>query len=213
MTTATAPSRTAIVAADPQRRVLPGVLMPHTAARPSRCQTISPVDPESLSADWQRALDAAGRALRAAGDSLPAWELRDRRVALAREIETNGGALRALREVHDSRRPGCPLLPSRTRCSASRRRCAPASSMSRESSRTAPACMPGRGARCSTTSCRAWVRRRIGTSSRSIAMRTIARTSRGAPGSMGSIRSSAAVESRSPKDARTIRATPTPRTA
>jgi beta-phosphoglucomutase-like phosphatase (HAD superfamily) len=54
------------------------------------------MDPESVSADWQRALDAAGNALRAADDSLPAWELRDRRVALASEIGTTAAALRGL---------------------------------------------------------------------------------------------------------------------
>lgn len=94
--TATARSRT---------RIRPRNL---TAVRPARRSDVPPRerfepspgypprDLESLSADWQRALDAAGRALRAAGDSLPAWELRDRRAALARETERTVLALRAL---------------------------------------------------------------------------------------------------------------------
>src|SRR5262245_16968988 len=55
-----------------------------------------PVDLEALSGGWQRALDAAGRALGAAGQSLPAAEVRDRRVALARETEQTAEALREL---------------------------------------------------------------------------------------------------------------------
>ena len=55
-----------------------------------------PIDLESLSAGWQRALDAAASALEAAGGSLPASELQDRRFALAREAETTAAALREL---------------------------------------------------------------------------------------------------------------------
>lgn len=54
------------------------------------------VDLERLSARWQRALDAAGSALGAAGESLPASEIRDRRAALAREAERTASSLREL---------------------------------------------------------------------------------------------------------------------
>jgi HAD superfamily hydrolase (TIGR01509 family) len=67
----------------------------------------SPVDLELLSARWQRALDAAGSALEAAGDSLPASELRDRRVTLARESETTAASLR---ELARGRRQPAPWL-------------------------------------------------------------------------------------------------------
>ena len=40
---------------------------------------------ESLSAGWQRAFEAAGRALRAAAESLPGAEIRERETALRRE--------------------------------------------------------------------------------------------------------------------------------
>jgi beta-phosphoglucomutase-like phosphatase (HAD superfamily) len=69
-----------------------------------------PIDLEALSAEWQRALDAAGRALSAAGDALPASELRDRRVALTRESEQTAIALREL--ARDGRQPA-PWLFSR----------------------------------------------------------------------------------------------------
>src|SRR6188474_152497 len=110
VTTATAPSRTAVrgrgsAAARTARR--PDASYPaRSRAAPDR----QPRDPESLSADWQRALDAAGRALQAAGDSLPAWELRDRRVALTREIERTAGALRAL--PRGAREPAPWLSPA-----------------------------------------------------------------------------------------------------
>jgi beta-phosphoglucomutase-like phosphatase (HAD superfamily) len=68
------------------------------------------VDLEALSADWQRALDAAGSALRAAGESLPASELRDRRAALADETETTAAALREL--ARGGRRPAPWLSPT-----------------------------------------------------------------------------------------------------
>jgi HAD superfamily hydrolase (TIGR01509 family) len=68
------------------------------------------VDLELLSANWQRALDAAGSALRAAGDSLPAWELRDRRVALTRETVTIATALREL--ARGGRQPAPWLSPT-----------------------------------------------------------------------------------------------------
>lgn len=102
--TATAPNRTGV-----RRR---GSTDIRPAARPSNVPRRERFEPslehqardlESLSADWQRALDAAGRALRAAGESLPPWELRDRQVALARETERTALALRAL-----SRSPGQP---------------------------------------------------------------------------------------------------------
>jgi hypothetical protein len=59
-----------------------------------------PVDLEALNVGWRRALDAAACALRAASDALPAPELRDRQVALAREIERTALALRALDALH-----------------------------------------------------------------------------------------------------------------
>ncbi|HVR13284.1 MAG TPA: HAD family phosphatase [Gaiellaceae bacterium] len=69
-----------------------------------------PVDLESLSADWQRALDAAGSALRAAGESLPEWELRDRSGALARETEATAAMLREL--ARGGRQPAPWLSPT-----------------------------------------------------------------------------------------------------
>ena len=62
----------------------------------ARRATRRPVDVEALNVGWRRALDAAACALRAASDALPAPELRDRQVALAREIEQTALALRAL---------------------------------------------------------------------------------------------------------------------
>jgi HAD superfamily hydrolase (TIGR01509 family) len=67
------------------------------------------MDLELLSAGWQRALDAAGRALRAAGESLPPSELRDRRVALIRESERTALALREL--ARGGRQPAPWLSP------------------------------------------------------------------------------------------------------
>ena len=94
MTTATAPVR-----ADARSRGSTAAVPTRVVQHPERSELSpdhQPVDLESLSANWQRALDAAGSALRAAGDSLPAWELRDRRAALARETETTVAALREL---------------------------------------------------------------------------------------------------------------------
>jgi HAD superfamily hydrolase (TIGR01509 family) len=68
------------------------------------------IDLELLSAHWQRALDAAGSALRAAGESLPASELRDRRGTLARETEATAAALRRL--AQDRRQPPPWLSPT-----------------------------------------------------------------------------------------------------
>ena len=76
---------------------------------PSRLRPDDPIDLELLSANWQRSLDAAGRALRAADDSLPASEVRDRRVALTREIERTALALREL--ARGGRRPAPWLSP------------------------------------------------------------------------------------------------------
>jgi hypothetical protein len=59
-----------------------------------------PFDLEALTVGWRRALDAAACALRAASNALPAPELRDRQVALAREIERTAVALRALDALH-----------------------------------------------------------------------------------------------------------------
>jgi beta-phosphoglucomutase-like phosphatase (HAD superfamily) len=68
-----------------------------------------PVDLELLSAHWQRALDAAGRALRAAGGSLPATEVRERQVALVRETERTAATLR---ELGRGRQPAPWLSPT-----------------------------------------------------------------------------------------------------
>jgi len=67
-------------------------------------------DLEALSARWQSALDAAGRALGAAGEYLPGPELRERRVALARETELTARALREL--ARGGREPAPWLSPS-----------------------------------------------------------------------------------------------------
>ena len=69
-----------------------------------------PIDLELLSAHWQQALDAAGRALRAAGDSLAAPELHERQAALVRETEKTNVALRAL--AQSGRRPAPWLSPT-----------------------------------------------------------------------------------------------------
>ena len=68
-----------------------------------------PVDLELLSAHWQRALDAAGTALRAAVGSLPATEVRERQVALVRETERTAGTLR---ELGRGRQPAPWLSPT-----------------------------------------------------------------------------------------------------
>jgi beta-phosphoglucomutase-like phosphatase (HAD superfamily) len=86
----------------PLRAVPPGQLVEASAGH-------EPIDLEALSARWQRALDAAGRALSAAGDALPASELHDRRVALTRETEQTATALRQL--ARDGRQPA-PWLSS-----------------------------------------------------------------------------------------------------
>ena len=105
MTTVTAPVRTRVRGSRPSPQVM----------TTSHDETLdpsgrSPVDLELLSARWQRALDAAGRALQAAGESLPASEVRDRRVALGRETETVGVALREL--ARGGRQPAPWLSPS-----------------------------------------------------------------------------------------------------
>ena len=110
MTNATVPSRkdrrgrkSAAAGADPSRDVA-------RRKQTEQAPVHHPVDLESLSANWQRALDAAGRALQAAaGDSLPPSELRDRRGALARETETTVAALRRL--SRDGRQPAPWLSP------------------------------------------------------------------------------------------------------
>jgi HAD superfamily hydrolase (TIGR01509 family) len=79
-------------------------------ARSEPTPSTRPRDLESLSAEWQRALDAAARALRAAGESLPASELRDRRVALAHETESTAAALHAL--AHGRGQPAPWLSPT-----------------------------------------------------------------------------------------------------
>jgi beta-phosphoglucomutase-like phosphatase (HAD superfamily) len=55
-----------------------------------------PIDLESVSADWQRAFDAAGSALRAATGSLPPAELHTRQRALVDEVGATAVALHAL---------------------------------------------------------------------------------------------------------------------
>lgn len=111
MTTATAPSRTGVRRRGPAEA---GAARRRGDApyseRPEPVPDDQPIDLESLSAGWQRALDAAGRALRTAGESLPAWELRDRRVALIRETERTALALRAL--PRSSREPAPWLSPT-----------------------------------------------------------------------------------------------------
>jgi beta-phosphoglucomutase-like phosphatase (HAD superfamily) len=110
VTTATAPSRRGV------RRhgsTTPGAARRRDVAdrKPFQPSPVhEPVDLEALSADWQRALDAAGSALRAAGESLPASELRDRRAALANETETTAAALREL--ARGGRRPAPWLSPT-----------------------------------------------------------------------------------------------------
>lgn len=110
MTTATAPGRPGVRGR--------GSTAPRAARRRESSDRtrfeLSPAGPlidlESLSADWQRALDAAASALRAAGESLPAGELRDRRAALVRETETTAAALRGL--ARGGRRPVPWLSPT-----------------------------------------------------------------------------------------------------
>lgn len=111
MTTATAPGRTGDRGRGPKaavtgrRRLVPYAERSEPSANPP------PVDLEFLSAGWQRALDAAGSALRAAAaDSLPSTELRDRQVALVRETETTAAALREL--AHDERQRAPWLSPT-----------------------------------------------------------------------------------------------------
>ena len=107
MTTATVPGR-AEARSRGHGAAVPTRVVQHEG-RPGLLPDHQPVDLESLSAEWQRALDAAGSALRAAGDSLPAWELRDRRAALARETETTAAALREL--ARGGRQPAPWLSP------------------------------------------------------------------------------------------------------
>ena len=95
MTTVTAPRRTGL-----RTRGTPAVVDAPTEAHVDA--SLEFVDLEALSSDWQRALDAAGRALGAAAESLPDSEVRERRVALARETEVTAAALL------DIARPGQP---------------------------------------------------------------------------------------------------------
>ena len=109
MTTATAPVRT-----DVRARVPRAAVRTAQVATPPDETFDGPVDSridlESLSARWQRALDAAAGALHAAADSLPASELRDRRVALARESDITAAALREL--ARGGRQPAPWLSPT-----------------------------------------------------------------------------------------------------
>jgi beta-phosphoglucomutase-like phosphatase (HAD superfamily) len=70
-----------------------------------------PVDPESLSAGWQRAFDAAASSLRAAGESLPASEVRGRQVALSEETRETARVLGELARM-DPRQPAPWLSPT-----------------------------------------------------------------------------------------------------
>ncbi len=110
MTTTAAPGRTSVRSRGPAAVVpaRPRLVSHRERSEPSEDR--QPLDLESLSAHWQRALDAAASALRAAGDSLSAWELRDRRAALARETETTATALREL--AHGGRQPAPWLSPT-----------------------------------------------------------------------------------------------------
>ena len=96
MTTATVSRRTRARrdgAVGPVARREPSGPMPNAHGVPPNG---APVDLELLSAHWQPALDAAGKAIGAAGDSLPASELRGRRAALVRETEATAAALREI---------------------------------------------------------------------------------------------------------------------
>ena len=88
-----APSRRARVRASAGRTARRRV--PHRR-RPAPSLDVRPIDVEAIAAGWQRAFEAAGSALRAAGASLPAGEIQGRRVALAREIARTEVALQAL---------------------------------------------------------------------------------------------------------------------
>ena len=109
MTTGTASRRT--------RARHPGPAGGHAARQPAVTEPEAvdvrpdhqPVDLEVLSAHWQRALDAAGSALRAAGDSLPVTEVRDRQLALVRETERTAATLR---ELGHGRQPAPWLSPT-----------------------------------------------------------------------------------------------------
>jgi HAD superfamily hydrolase (TIGR01509 family) len=87
-----------------RRRAIP----PRAAVTPAEAGPV--VDLEALSARWQQALDAARRALRAAGGSLPDVELRMRERDLARELESTAVALLEL--ARDERLPAPWLSPT-----------------------------------------------------------------------------------------------------
>ena len=182
MTTATAPSRTAVRTHGSTDAVARRPFVPLRALvepPPDR----QPIDLELLSAHWQQALDAAGSALRAAGDSLAAPELHERQAALVRETERTNVALRAL--AQSGRQPApwlspTPVTNTMLGLPATVRACLfDVEGVLTDSSRL----HAWAWGKCSTTSCPDWARPRDGTSSRSTAWRTIALTSRGAPGS------------------------------
>ena len=75
---------------------------PRISRSPDELQHAAAVDLESLSAGWQRALDAANGALRAAAAELPDSELRVRTTALRREQEE---VVQLLAEVAKESRP------------------------------------------------------------------------------------------------------------
>ena len=109
MTTATAPSRTAVRTHGSTDAVARRPFVPLRALVEPLLDR-QPIDLELLSAHWQQALDAAGSALRAAGDSLAAPELHERQAALVRETERTNVALRAL--AQSGRQPAPWLSPT-----------------------------------------------------------------------------------------------------
>jgi HAD superfamily hydrolase (TIGR01509 family) len=106
VTTATAPVATRAGDRTPRAARLPVVEKDRVAPASDG----EPIDLEALSAEWQRALDAAGRALAAADDSLPPRELHDRRLALAQETERTASFLREL--ARGGREPAPWLSPT-----------------------------------------------------------------------------------------------------
>ena len=111
MTTATAPSRTGVRRRGPAAAGTAKCRGVASRERPEPSPDDQPLDLESLSAKWQRALDAAGRALRAADDSLPPAELRDRQVALVHETKRTATALRELARGSRQPEPWLSLTP------------------------------------------------------------------------------------------------------
>jgi beta-phosphoglucomutase-like phosphatase (HAD superfamily) len=96
----------------PGARVVPARREVVPSGAPSEASTPDPqpIDLESLSAEWQRALDAAATALRAGRESLPAGEVRERQGALVRETERTAAALREL--ARGGRQPAPWLSPT-----------------------------------------------------------------------------------------------------